>query len=206
MSRNTLLYLAYDCGSRIGVSVACSFETHMTDLARSTYSIENGHRMRQRKHGIGSEGPRVRKGEHVAVWPRLRRSRCAIQRTLQRSGKMRILLQRDGGCQQGQCVRADWSRERTKKSSWLPVRTTLQPRHLRLGAFLPPSTKSSFRLNKPTLVIFRLEIGGRSFFFGGSTKVLLLMVGRSGEPKTEGLGDSISTAGAFADIAGDPTP
>jgi hypothetical protein len=103
-------------------------------------------------------------------------------------------------------LKAGLPRERTKKSSWLPVKTTLQPRHLRLGAFLPPSTRSSFRLNKPTLVIFRLEIGGRSFFLGGSTKVLLLMVGRSGEPKTEGLGDSVSTASAFADIGGDPTP
>jgi hypothetical protein len=73
----------------------------VADLALNTYSVENGHRMSQRKHGIGSEGTRVRKGERGAVWPRLRRSRCAIQRTLQRGRKMRILLQREGTCQQG---------------------------------------------------------------------------------------------------------
>lgn len=127
-----------------------------------------------------------------------------IEGALQRGRKMGILLRAmELFVNESSCGRISYA-QRTKKSNWLPVRTTLQPRHFRLGAFLPPSTKSSFRLRRPTLVIFRLETKGRSFFLGASTKVLLLMVGRSGEPKREGLGDSSSALLALVGNAGSP--
>lgn len=154
--------------------------------ATPTHRVIDGGRVRKRKDGVGLKRALPRVDEDlVVVCPRLDGCGGGLQSTLQRAGKVRVLLSmRTTGQYTDEEVgrRAERERERTKKRSWLPVNTTLHPRHFLLAAFLPPSVRSSLRLRRPTLVILSVETGGRSFFLGGSTKVPLLTVGASGAP------------------------
>lgn len=95
---------------------------------------------------------------------------------LERLGPSRILLLADDV---SKCSHPTPEGRLTKNSSWLPVRMTLHPFHLRDAAFFPPSTRSSFRLSKPILVILRLETAP---FSADGENVVILVAGARGAP------------------------